>query len=49
MKLSMVEEKQPVGIRRVDVAELGKLLQVSLLGHLIERLPECMVSTEETL
>ena len=42
-------EEQPVGIRRVDVAELGKLLQVSLLGHLIERLPECIVSTEETL
>ena len=31
------------------MAELGKLLQVSLLGHLIERFPECIVSTEETL
>ena len=31
------------------MAELGKLLQVALLGHLIERLPECIVSTEETL
>ena len=31
------------------MAELGKLLQVSLLGHLIERLPERIVSTEETL
>ena len=42
-------EEKPVGIRRIDVAELGKLLQVSLLGHLIQWLPECIVSTEETL
>ena len=42
-------EEQPVGIRRVDVAEFGKLCEITLLGHLIERLPEGIVSTEETL
>ena len=31
------------------MAELGKLLQVSLLGHLVQWLPECIVSTEEAL
>lgn len=42
-------EEKPVGIRRIDVAELGKLLQVSLLGYLVQWLPECIVSTEEAL
>ena len=31
------------------MAELGKLCEITLLGHLVERLPECIVSTEETL
>ena len=31
------------------MAKLGKLLQVSLLGHLVQWLPECIVSTEEAL
>ena len=31
------------------MAELGKLGKITFLGHLIERLPECIVSTEETL
>ena len=31
------------------MTELGKLCKITLLGHLIERLPECIVSTEETL
>ena len=31
------------------MAELGKLGKITLLGHLIKRFPECIVSTEETL
>ncbi len=31
------------------MAELGKLCEVALLGHLVQRFPERIVSTEETL
>ena len=42
-------EQQPVGVRRIHTAQTSEFIDVALLGGVVERHPQSIVGTDETL
>ena len=40
-------KQQPVGVRRIYPAQLGKFFKITFLGSIIQRHPELVVSTQK--